>query len=228
MIELAQITLVAMASVDIYETIKALKYSSKKIKFGKVILISNKKPWYLPRNIDYAYTPKTKDMYEWSYKILYKLHEYIDTNYIILIHSDGFIVNPDKWRDEYLNYDYIGSPWPIPEDGFSYKDAKGRFSRVGNSVSIRSKKILELPTKLDLPWEPIDGYWHEDGFLCCNNKVLLEEYGVKYAPLDVAKYFAHESMIAEIEGITPFAFHRYLGTNSKYPKFKKSKYLFKD
>ncbi len=42
---------------------------------------------------------------------------------------------------------------------------------------------------------------------------------MRYAPLEVAKYFGHESMIPEVEGIRPFVFHKWAGTNKEYPKF---------
>ena len=222
MFNLPQVTLVAMATTNIYATVRALIYSSRKIKFGRILLISHIKPWYLPKKIDFEYTSPNKDVYEWCHKIIYELHKYITTDYIILIHDDGFIVNPEKWQDKFLNYDYIGAPWPIPKDD-SFLDANGNLVRVGNSVSLRSKKILELPSKLNLPWEDENiGNYHEDGFLCCKNKLLLEKYGVKFAPIEVAKYFSHETMVPEIEGIKPFAFHKWAGSNFEYPDFTKS------
>jgi hypothetical protein len=130
------------------------------------------------------------------------------------------VVNPAEWRPEFLEYDYIGSPWPLPSDDFSYRDINGNVIRVGNSVSIRSKKILELPSKLNIPWVADHGFFNEDGFLCCTNRHILEANGVRYAPIEVAKYFAHECMIPEIKNITPFAFHKWMGTNRKYPRFK--------
>ncbi len=215
-LDLPNVTLVAFAGKKIYATVRALEYSTKKINYGRVLLISHKKPWYLPKNIDFEYTSKSKSMYEWCYKIIYKLHEYIKTDYIILVHSDGFVVNPESWKNSYLDYDYIGAPWPIPEDD-SYLDENKKVIRVGNSVSLRSKRILELPSILNLPWEPPDGFYHEDGFLCCNVRNTLIRHGIKYAPLEVAKYFSHESMIPEIAGISPFAFHKWHGSNSGYP-----------
>jgi hypothetical protein len=215
-INLPNVTLVAMAGKNIYATVRALSFSSRQINFGQVLLISHIKPWYLPKSIDYAYTSKTKSMHEWCYKIIYKLHEYIKTDYIILVHSDGFIVNPESWRSSFLDYDYIGAPWPIPDDD-SYLDENKQLIRVGNSVSLRSRRILELPSILSLPWEPPDGFYHEDGFLCCNVRNTLIEHGIRYAPIEVAKYFSHESMIPEIEGISPFAFHKWHGSNSGYP-----------
>ena len=138
---------------------------------------------------------------------------------MLLVHYDGFVVNPDMWRDEFLDYDYIGSPFPLPKDDFSYRDINGNICRVGNSVSIRSKRLLEFPSKTGIPFEADHGFFNEDGFICCKNRHLFEGAGMKYAPLEVAKYFGHESMIPEVEGIRPFVFHKWAGTNGEYPKF---------
>jgi hypothetical protein len=218
MLKLPRITLVAMASKNVYATVRALMYSASKIEYGRILLISHKRPFYLPKCIDFIETSKTKSIDEWSYKIIYEMPLYINTEFSLLIHSDGFVVNPDNWQDNFLNYDYIGSPFPLPTDDFSYRDVNGNIVRVGNSVSLRSKKLLDLPKKLNLPWGPYHGFYNEDGFLCCKNRHILENNDCKIAPIDVAKYFAHESMIPEIEGIVPFAFHKYAGSNSKYPK----------
>ena len=219
MLQLPNVTLVALASKDINATVKALEYSSRDISFGEVLLISHRKPLFLSKRITYKSTPKTADIDEWSFKVVYELSKYITTDYIILIHSDGFIVNPDQWQDDFLKYDYIGSPWPLPKDDFSYRDNFGNIIRVGNSVSLRSKKLLDLPISLNMPWEPFHGFYNEDGFICVKNRHVFEQNGIRFAPLSVAKFFAHETMIPEIENIRPFAFHRYAGTNSKFPKF---------
>jgi hypothetical protein len=129
------------------------------------------------------------------------------------------VVNPESWRDEFLNYDYIGAPWPLPNDNFSYRDINGNLIRQGNSVSLRSKKLLDVPIKLNLEWKPFHGFTNEDGFICVNYRHKYLEEGCEFADIDVAKYFSHESMIPEILGIEPFAFHNYNGTNLKYPKF---------
>ena len=137
----------------------------------------------------------------------------------MVVHADGFIVHPEMWQDEFLDYDYIGSPWPIPKDDITYRDINGNLCRVGNSVGIRSRRLVNFPKEANLPFEPDHGSLNEDGFLCVKNHHLIEAAGMKIAPLEVAKYFAHETMIPEIEGITPFAFHKWAGTNAQYPKF---------
>ena len=219
MLNLSNITLIALTSVKIPQTIKALEYSCREIKFGDVKLASDIKPDNLPSYIKHEYTPKSSNIDEWNYNAIYNLPKHIETEFAILIHDNGFIVNPKSWRDEFLNYDYIGAPWPLPNDNFSYRDINNNLIRQGNSVSLRSKKLLDVPNKLNLEWKSFHGYTNEDGYICVNYRHKYLEEGCKFADIDVAKYFSHESMIPEISGIEPFAFHNYLGTNSKYPKF---------
>lgn len=219
MINLDKITLIAFTSVKIPQTIKALEYSCKGIKFGAVKLVSDIKPDYLPEYITHEYCNKMSNIDEWNYATIYKLGKHIDTEFCILIHDDGFIVNPEQWQDEFLNYDYIGAAWGLPNDDFSYKDINGEVIRVGNSVSLRSKKLIDLPVKLNLEWKSFHGYYNEDGFICVNYRHKYIENGCKFADINIAKYFSHETMIPEIEGIKPFVFHRHHGTNNIYPKF---------
>ena len=47
------VTLAAMTSVKIYETIKALVYSMQDIEFGQVVLITHRRPFSLPKGITY-------------------------------------------------------------------------------------------------------------------------------------------------------------------------------
>jgi hypothetical protein len=218
MLDLKNITLIALTSVRIPQTIKALEHSSRAIDFGAIKLVSDIKP-VLPKSIQYAYVDRMSNIDEWNYAAIYKLGEYIDTEFAILIHDDGFIVNPYMWRSEFFEYDYIGAPWPIPTDDYSYRDIDGNLIRVGNSVSLRSKRLIDLPVKEKIGWGYFHGNCNEDGFICVNRRHLYKEHGMKFADIEVAKYFSHETMIPEIRGIEPFAFHRHHGTNSRYPNY---------
>ena len=219
-LQLKNVTLVAMTSVCVYETVQAMKYSMKGIDFGDAVLITHKKPLYLPGTIRYSHTGKLTTIDDFNYKMLYELGDHIHTEYAMIVHYDGFIVHPECFRDEFLEYDYIGAPWPDPHDDYTYRDINGTLQRVGNSVGIRSKRLIDYPKKAGIPFEADHGFFHEDGFICVKNRHLFEQAGMKIAPLEVARYFSHETMIPEIEGITPFAFHKWAGTNSIYPRFK--------
>ena len=115
------------------------------------------------------------------------------------VQNDGCIVDGSKWTDEFLNYDYIGAPWRLPDDELSYRTPDGAIMRVGNGgFSFRSKKLLEAPTKLGLKFSDNGtGFWHEDGWLCCHVRRELENYGVKFAPIEVAAQFSTEFPIPE-------------------------------
>lgn len=225
-LSLPNVTLVAMTSVNIQATIKAMKYSMRDIDFGDVVLITHRRPVNLSKNIRYSHTDKLTDINKFNYKMVYELGSHIKTDFALIVHADGFVVNPDMWRDEFLDYDYIGAPWPLPPEGDTvlYRDRDGNLCRVGNSAGIRSKRLMDYPSKANIPWEGSFRYgewwFHEDMFICCKNKHLFEEAGMKIAPIEVARYYAHEHMLPETEGITPFAFHKWRGTNAQYPNFQ--------
>lgn len=193
MLNLSNVTLIALTNKNFEAHKHALDRSSVGIVWGarKIIWDEN------ITSID-----------DWNYKIIYELHHYVDTDFAMLIHSDGYVVNPEAWQDQFLAYDYIGAPWPLPQDSYSYRTDKGELVRVGNSVSIRSKKLLRLPSELGLPWQSYYGNTNEDGFLCVHNRRTLEDNGCNFAPLEVAKFFSKEHEIPENQGIKTFAFHQ--------------------
>lgn len=211
MIDLKNVTIICVDCVSAERALKAMDFSIKNIKFGASKILTS-------QNISHNSIEIVKidrlDYVEYSRFIVYELWKHIDTDYALLIQSDGFVVSPNHWQDDFLNYDYIGAPWNLPQDDFSFRDAFGNIVRVGNGgFSLRSKKLLSLPTKLNLEWKPYFGFYNEDGFFTCHNRHLFEAEGCVYAPLDVAKYFSHEAELPETIGITPFGFH------SKWSKY---------
>lgn len=215
--KLNNVTLVAVAGVRIQEAYNAIKKSMKGITFGEVKLLTPKNAQTENPNVQIIKLDKELDYIEYNRFILYELKDYIDTEFVLLVQDDGYVVNPESWRNDFYEYDYIGAIWPIPDqnDKISYRDPFGNLIRVGNGgFSLRSKKLLELPSKLNLEWKSYYGFWNEDGFLTCHNRHILEKEGIKFATTDIAKYFSHESPVDEIKGIDkPFGFH---GKNSKY------------
>ena len=49
------------------------------------------------------------NMKDYARYMIYHLNEVVDTNFVLTIQHDGFIINPDAWRDDFLDYDYIGA-----------------------------------------------------------------------------------------------------------------------
>ena len=110
---LPDVTLCAMTSVNIRETLKAMEYSCRGIEFADAVIITDKKPLFLPKGIRYSHIDKLDNIDAFNYKTVYDLGDYIHTDFALLVHYDGFVVHPEMWRDEFLDYDYIGSPWGI-------------------------------------------------------------------------------------------------------------------
>ena len=61
------------------------------IPVGKIIL-------WQPKGITYRHIDKLKNIDAFNYSMIYKIHEYIHTDFMLLVHYDGFVVNPDMWR----------------------------------------------------------------------------------------------------------------------------------
>lgn len=207
MVNLSNVTLVSVTSVNVDRTIRALKHSMKGINFGDVILLTDKD--VSPNGVKTIKIPEL-DYIGYSKFIVYELYKHVNTEFSLIIQDDGFVTNPEKWDNKFLNYDYIGAPFPLPKpnDNISYRDPFGNLVRVGNGgFSLRSKKLLSLPTELNLEWKAYFGYYNEDGFFAVHNKHLLEENGCVFAPVDIAGDFSVEYETAETIGKTQFGFH---------------------
>ena len=212
-VNLDNVTIVSVAGIKAKEALYALKYSMHGINFKRAILIT-------PEDItdDTVEIIKCEPLnYEqYNHFIVYRLHEYIDTEYALVVQNDGYVVNPTVWTNAFLEYDYIGALWPIPGDSISYKDPFGNVHRMGNGgFSLRSKKLLELPSKIGMEWKEYYGNYHEDGFICVHNRHVFESNGCKFAPNDIAALFSQETNVPENEGIIPLGFH---GRNHEYFK----------
>lgn len=235
MLKLNDVTLLSVSSVKIKETIKALKYSMRNIEYAEVLLLTHQIPKGFIKDAEGIFYKKTRygkiryvqiaqitDINTFNYFMVYELYKYIRTNFILQVHYDGFVVHPELWRDEFLKYDYIGSPWSKWEC-FRYKGMAGDeegIARVGNSVGIRSLKLLTLPSKYNFDWCPDErGMYNEDTYICVRARHLFEKHGITYAPLDVAKYFGREMEIEENKSIQPFLFHKWDGKNVFYAGF---------
>lgn len=218
-LKLSEVTLVAVATVEVEKAVMALLYSSKNIQFSQILLLSSYKPWNLPDKIIYKMIDSFKSVDEWCEFVFKDLHSYIKTPYIILIHPDGYIVDYKQWKSEFLNFDYIGAPWPLPKDSYSYRTDAGKLIRVGNSVSLRSMRLLTAPSKLGLKWEKFHGNFNEDGIICVKYHELLVENGLKFPPPNVAYRFSIETALQEFPQEKSFAFHRWKGVNSNHPRF---------
>lgn len=190
MLKLPDVTLIALTNKDFIDHKLAIDESCRGIEFGAVKLI---------------WDEKCTSIDEWNRKIIYELPDYVQTSHALLIHPDGYVINPEVWQDRWLEYDYAGSPWPLPTDDYSYRDEEGEIVRVGNSVGLRSKKLMELVRTRE--WRSYWGNTNEDGFISCHNRKWLESQGCKFMPFNEAIHFGKEHELPEHKYINTFLFH---------------------
>jgi hypothetical protein len=217
-ISLPDVTMVCITGVFIKKHIYALWRSSRRIEFKEIKLITSQKISYVPKwiSVEKAIDNPLSSIDYFSHYCVYSLHKHIKSNYVLIIHADGYIVNSHKWNDIFLNFDYIGAPWKIRSD--AYIDPFGNHQRVGNGgFSLRSKKLLELPLTENIEWNINQGnfYRHmgvgeqaEDGIICVHNRHVYEAAGCKFAPLEIALNFSREQNIPENMKLDTFGFHK--------------------
>lgn len=203
------VTLVSVASTKVPETIEAMKKCQAQMGFNRSLLLTHED--ITAEGIDIAKVDKL-DYQQYNEFVAMKLWQYIGTDFVLLVQNDSWILNASKWTDEFMNYDFSGAPWPVPNDDTTYRTPSGKLVRVGNGgFSFRSRRLLRAPTILGLEFSDYGtGFPHEDGFLCVHNRDVLENAGIRFASLSVAMQFSRELPIPERVDDNTFGFHKYL------------------
>jgi hypothetical protein len=177
---LPEVTLLTVTNVALPATARALALSQHGLSFGEILFLSDRPP---PEATpaEWRRIPPIGSRAEYSRFMLHELAGHLTTGHALCIQWDGYILNPARWDPAFLDYDYIGAPWPHFTDG----------ARVGNGgFSLRSRRLVEACATLPVSDEP------EDIAICRTHRPLLEErFGLRFAPEEVARRFAYERMI---------------------------------
>lgn len=201
------IDLVSVACTKVPETIEAMKKCQAQMKFSRSILFTHEDVEV--EGIDVIKIDKL-DYKGYNEFVAMTLWQYVSSEFALVVQNDGYITNGDLWSEDFLKFDYIGAPWPIPEDDKTYRTPSGKLARVGNGgFSLRSRRLLRAPTILGLEFgDEGTGFPHEDGFLCVHHRDELEKHGIKFAPVEVAAHFSTELKVPETR--ESFGGHKYL------------------
>lgn len=197
------IDLVAVACTKVPETIEAMKKCQNQMKFTRSILFTHED--VEAEGIDVVKINKL-DYEGYNRFVAMDLWQHTSSEYVLLVQNDGYITDGSLWTEEFLKYDYIGAPWP-PATQYT-KD--GVEVRVGNGgFSLRSRKLLRAPINLGIEFTDMGtGFWHEDGFLCVHYRKELENFGIKFAPVELAAQFSTELQVPETR--KSFGGHKYI------------------
>lgn len=210
MLELPDVSLTMFDGVGDARSARAVNLACEGIRYGEVVYISPTRPEGITVPYRFIQIPR----FDYANAMRFQsrtMGEFCTTGYQLSIEWDGYPINPHHWEDGFLDWDYVGAPWPpsLVEGATA--------SVVGNGGCVlRSRRFIEAlrdaPEHTD---ESGDVYW------CQNPGVLatLEAAGCRFAPIDVAMRFAFESPLPEIPFWSPrqsFGFHGRYWVGLKY------------
>lgn len=127
--------------------------------------------------------------------------KYLETDYLLNIQADGFVVNGHTWDPDWLQYDYIGAPWglhplhewpPFPNVTELNRVGNGGFSLRSTNLMVQAAVLFDTNMQEGKLVEPRE-YHPEDCWICRTNGTLLRELGFQFAPLEVASKFSVEN-----------------------------------
>ncbi len=219
-LQLPDVTLVMIETREHELARMAIEDCLRVAEFGEVLVLTdNQAPFESPeeyqkaklRGVDLFYSSEGSDVIEgqkvhfhqvpdwsskegWARSMWFDVPPLLRTSHMLGIQWDSWIWDASMWRDEFLQYDFIGAPW-------WYKDGMN----VGNSgFCLKSTRLARYIAKHRGTF-PCDTS-AEDDLLCRKYRPTLEEAGFVWAPEKVAYDFAYEGCAGN-KATRHFGFH---------------------
>ncbi|MBC7992746.1 MAG: hypothetical protein H7Z15_05830 [Rhizobacter sp.] len=189
---LTQVTLCCVDSTPrLPWALRALRRSMEQVQFGDAFICTDRASLgehALPEGVRLVEMAPLRSIEAYSEYMIKCLRPHVHTSHVLIVQWDGFVLHPAAWRDEFLEFDYLGAPWQhFPEPW-----------TVGNGgFSLRSVRLLEA---LEAP--SIVASHPEDICICQTHRAQLEAMGIRFAPRSVARYFSVEDgpLLPEVFG----------------------------
>lgn len=187
MLNLPSVTLLCADCVDADRAVRTIAKCTSVANFGAVKFLTHL-PSVCPYRIEIPCLPSLID---YSIFMLKNAVKFVDTKHCLVVQHDGYIINPEAWNSDWLNYDYIG-PIFIQDHAIDARVGSGGFS-------LRTKKLMEFVAKRTPEWDgspesteavqkKLGSY--EDGVICHGLRPDIVKAGMKFAPPSAAAKFA--------------------------------------
>jgi len=192
-LHLPNVTLFAATSVEVEQANFNLKISSDCIEFAEIKLLSSSLPARKYEKIKYVSIPSMK-IFDYNRLIIEDLYKYFNTSHCLILQSDSFVLDANHWKKEFLNFDYIGAPWPkkIKVNPNLILDMEK--NQVGNGgFSLRSHKLAKITSKIN--YKEIEFPIKSEDIIICHYlyKKMLDN-GINFAPPELASKFSMENV----------------------------------
>lgn len=122
--------------------------------------------------------------------LIHRLHECFETSHCLHMEQDSRVANPEAWDPRWLQFDYIGAPWPWPYNQPPFPPCTPR-NCVGNlGFALLSRRFCETVAKIANPTD--EEARLSDVYICRTLRPKLEAMGMRFAPEQVARKFSVE------------------------------------
>jgi hypothetical protein len=179
-----KITIVCIACDHIRESLLALSYTTHclPVKADRVF-VSHVQP---PHGFDGRWIQlpapfKNKD--EYNRFVIERLADLVPEGFALVVQWDGYARNPSMWTDRFLDYDYIGAPFPL-----STITSPFRFLVGNGGFSLRSHKWLQTTKSIKHLFNGMD----EDRWMTIKMREKYIASGCEIAPQKIAARFSME------------------------------------
>ena len=204
---LPTVTLLGVDCVNIERLMLAADICCENFEFADVKLLTSLPA---PAGTPKVEIPPINSSAEYSEFVIRHLTEYVNTPHVLIIQYDGFILNPDAWSDEFLEYDYIGAPQHIRQPFVEWfglpQELLGQWVVGNGGFSLRTKRFVDACAEL-AERGAITDYHPEDNRLCITYRGELDARGMRYAPRTVAERFSFEGEDGANTWNGEFGFH---------------------
>lgn len=181
MLKLPDVTLVLIETREHDLAELALQDCERLVDFGEVLVFTDRPSQFLRADRRVVTVPDWPNKMGWSRCFWYEVAQEVRTSHALGIQWDSWVVAPEMWTDEFLEYDYVGAPW-------WYNDGMN----VGNGgFCLRSTRFMRYVRKHRAQFPVITDL--DDDLYCRHYRPTLQQAGFEWAPEMIAKDFAFET-----------------------------------
>lgn len=193
-LNLPEVTLLLIETREHELALKALEDCEARCQFGDVLVFTDRPSFFLRADRRVITVPDWPEKIGWSRWFWNGCVPHIHTSHSLGIQWDSWVVDPTQWRDDFLEWDYIGAPW-------WYKDGLN----VGNGgFCLRSTTLLRHVRRKRDRYPVINAL--DDDLFSRKYRLFLASEGFRWAPETVAKDFAFETVRPDPQS-RHFGFH---------------------
>lgn len=197
-LQLPSVTLMCIDCVDARRARLVLDHCKSFADFGDVKMLTS-------REVEYQHRQEIvqlNSLIAYSVFMLTRLHEYIETDHVLIVQRDGWILNPGSFDPAWLNLDYIGPLFM-------------QYDKVGSGgFSLRSRRLMQYMASVMPDWDGTQSHaeriqktlnYYEDGVISIGSHSGRFKIGSKE---QAANFAQGGNRNPEYFRSTPFGFHR--------------------